>query len=198
MPETKTSSSPQRRPGGRTRRHSEQIYAAARRLLGERGYSGLTFLDVAQAAGVNRSTLYRRWESIAELVQDAVGAEVAEQIAAPDTGSLEGDMRTVLRRIVAYISTPVGTAALAASLEIGETQADGPRAPRWRTRLADFDAMFDRAQARGEITAAFDRETAFSLAAGALYFRRIVAGQPLDEAWIERVLALWTGKLDGA
>lgn len=60
-----TSPAPRRtRPGGRTERHTQAIYDAVLRLLEESGYGALTFNDVAEAAGVNRSTLYRRWRCV--------------------------------------------------------------------------------------------------------------------------------------
>lgn len=183
------------RPGGRTERHTQAIYDATLRLLADKGYAALAFNDIAEAAGVNRSTLYRRWSSRAELVLDAIGVSLAEQIAAPDTGALREDMRGVLRQIGAYISTPLGAAALTASIEIGATAGDTSRLERWRTRLSAFDVMFDRAQARGEIAADLDRAAVFALAAGAVHFRLIFTGEAIDEAWVDRVIAVWSGAL---
>ena len=191
-----TSPAPRRtRPGGRTERHTQAIYDAVLRLLEQSGYAALTFNDVAEAAGVNRSTLYRRWSGRAELVLDAIGVSLTERIVAPDAGSLREDMRGTLRQIGAYISTPLGTAALTASIEIGAGAGAGDRLERWRTRLSAFDVMFDRALARGEIAADLDRAAAFALAAGAVHFRLIFTGEAIDEAWVERVVALWSGLL---
>lgn len=183
------------RPGGRTERHTQAIHDAVLRRLEQAGYGALTFNDVAEAAGVARSTLYRRWSGRAELVLDAIGVSLTERIVAPDTGSLCEDMRGVLRQIGAYISTPLGRAALTASIEIGTMGAAGDRLERWRTRLSAFDVMFDRAQARGEIAAELDRNAAFALAAGAVHFRLIFTGEAIDEAWVDRVIGLWSGLL---
>ena len=104
-------------------------------------------------------------------------------------GSLVEDMRATLRQVGDYIATPLGAAVLVASIEIEATKA--VRSTRSRSRLADFDPMFDRAVARGEIPADFDREAGLALADGAIYFRRIFEGEPNDEAWIDRVITLW-------
>lgn len=181
-----------RRPGGRTERHSQAIVEATLSLLAEKGYGALSFSDVAQAAGVNRSTLSRRWTSRADLVIFAIGQSLTVQIIPADTGSLEGDLRHVLRQVGAYVSTPLGAAVLVASLEM--ELSDPPDRPQWWTeRLTVFDEMFDRAQARGEIPATFEREVAIALASGAIYFRRIAFGQVVDERWIDRVVAMWKG-----
>ncbi|MBL8555593.1 MAG: TetR/AcrR family transcriptional regulator [Phenylobacterium sp.] len=183
------------RPGGRTERHTDAIYRATLLQLAERGYAGLAFNDIAAAAGVARSTLYRRWSGRAELVLDAIGVSLSEAIVAPDTGSLVEDMRQTLRQIGAYISTPLGAAVVAASLEIGATGVPGGRLERWRERLSAFDAMFDRATARGEIASDLDRTASFALAAGAIHFRLIFTGEALDEAWVGRVVATWERSL---
>lgn len=177
------------RPGGRTQRHTEAIYETTLSLLTEKGYGAIVFNDIAEAAGVSRSTLYRRWSSRAELVLDAIGVSLVERIIAPDMGSLVEDMRATLRQVGDYIATPLGAAVLVASIEIEATKA--VRSTRSRSRLADFDPMFDRAVARGEIPADFDREAGLALADGAIYFRRIFEGEPNDEAWIDRVITLW-------
>jgi len=179
------------RPGGRTERHTTAIYRATLTQLAERGYAALAINDVAAAAGVARSTLYRRWPGRAELVLDAIGVSLTEEIVAPDTGSLVEDMRETLRQIGAYISTPLGAAVLAASLEIADGSTTDRQA-RWRARLSAFDPMFDRAVARGEIAPDVDRVAIFALAAGAIHFRRIFTGEALKDDWCDRVISNWT------
>ncbi len=181
---------PTPRPGGRTERHTRSIIDNTLRLLETQGYAALSFSDIASASGVSRSTLHRRWSSRAELVLDAIVTSVAEKITAPDLGSLRADLKGMLRSVGDYISTPLGSAVLVASLEL-ELSPGQDRPGRWATRIADFDPMFDRAIQRGEIPANFDRDAALALASGALYYRRITASGPLDDEWIERVFDAW-------
>ncbi|WP_217185750.1 TetR-like C-terminal domain-containing protein [Streptomyces sp. AC495_CC817] len=73
-------------------------------LLTERGYGALTTAAVAAAAGVSTATLYRRWRSKEDLVAAAAmmcGQEFSEAV---DTGTLEGDLRTVLRGKAAFLT----------------------------------------------------------------------------------------------
>lgn len=46
---------------------------------------------------------------------------------------------------------------------------------------------FDRAVARGELPADADREEIFSMAAGPIYFRRLIASKPVRDEWVEKV-----------
>jgi AcrR family transcriptional regulator len=60
--------------GGRPRDPSREaaIRAALLRLLGEVGYGGLTMDALAQAAGVGKATIYRRWRTKHDLIVDSI------------------------------------------------------------------------------------------------------------------------------
>ena len=66
-------------------------------VLAEKGYGGLTTAAVAARAGVSTATLYRRWSSKEDLVVAAAASYDEDPEAQPDTGTLEGDLREVLR-----------------------------------------------------------------------------------------------------
>lgn len=66
-------------------------------VLSESGYGGLTTAAVAARAGVSTATLYRRWPSKEVLVVAAAAAYAQELTAATDTGTLDGDLRALLR-----------------------------------------------------------------------------------------------------
>lgn len=80
------------------------VFAATRRLLIERGYRGTSIDAIADAAGVSRPTIYRRWPSKAHVVYDAVypaSAPHVEPSAEPFpeiTGAIAG--------ILAFMSQP--------------------------------------------------------------------------------------------
>ncbi|MEV5963021.1 TetR-like C-terminal domain-containing protein [Kribbella sp. NPDC051952] len=82
----------QQRPrveGGR----EEEILDATVAVVAELGYDRLTMDAVATAAKASKATLYRRWQTKAELVVDAIsrakGCPMPEDV---DTGSLRGDL----------------------------------------------------------------------------------------------------------
>ena len=56
-------------------------------VLGDRGYAGLRVEDVAAKAGVNKTTIYRRWPTRADLVIAALTALAAPPQAAETGGS---------------------------------------------------------------------------------------------------------------
>lgn len=82
------------------------IYAAVGELMGE-GAERITFPVIAERAGVNPTTLYRRWDDVNELLEEvAVAALTREGDAAPDTGSLEADLTEWASVIVEDITRP--------------------------------------------------------------------------------------------
>lgn len=182
---------PARRPGGRTAAASQRIAAAALALLGEGGFHACTFQAVAARAGVSRSTLYRRWPSEAAMVLDAIASVVDQRIAVADTGSLAGDLRAALRQLAAFLDSPVGRASISAALHI-EADPDTIRQRQrlWAQRWEVIAPLFARARARRELAADVDPQALLASAAGALYFRLIVAARPLDAAWIRAVVAV--------
>ena len=85
--------------GGRPRDPSRDgvIRAAILRLLADVGYGALTMDAVAAEAGVGKATIYRRWRTKQDLVVDTI-SDLNREVASPaDTGSLEGDLRAMMR-----------------------------------------------------------------------------------------------------
>ena len=48
---------------------------------------------VASEAGVGKATIYRRWRTKQDLVVDTISDLNRAEATAPDTGSIEGDLR---------------------------------------------------------------------------------------------------------
>lgn len=182
-----------RRLGGRTRDRSDRIFASAIEILTADGYAALTFQGVAAHAGVSRSTLYRRWPTTADFVLDLIGHVLAERIWPADTGTLTGDLTASLRQAAAFVSSPLGGAAIAASIELERThEATNRRRAMWDERLAQFEVVFERAKKRGELPTHFDADAALSMTSGAMIYRVLFMARPIDEEWIARIVAMIT------
>jgi AcrR family transcriptional regulator len=69
-----------------------RVLQAALEELSTHGYAALRMEDVATRAGVNKTTIYRRWPTKEELVRNLL-VSLAEKSRAElrDTGSLEGN-----------------------------------------------------------------------------------------------------------
>ena len=60
-------------------------------MLGTHGVAGMTIEGVAAAAGVGKTTIYRRWPTKTDLIRAAI-SDIVPRGDPPDTGSMAGDM----------------------------------------------------------------------------------------------------------
>jgi AcrR family transcriptional regulator len=177
--------------GGRPRDPSRDgvIRKAILRLLADVGYGALTMDAVASEAGVGKATIYRRWRTKEDLVVDTIAGLEDKVIDSPDTGSLEGDLRSLMRSLVAIINGPLGAATLALLSTVphqpalAEAFRSGPIAV-WRTA---FDEVWARGVQRGEV--AGSSPLASEATSALLVQRWLLTRQPVDEAYAQDVLS---------
>ncbi|MFC0628421.1 TetR/AcrR family transcriptional regulator [Kribbella deserti] len=158
----------------RIRRHAIQ-------LLLERGFDGMTVDDVAEAAGVGKATIYRRWASKEDLAHDAMTQVFSIEIPDPDTGSIVGDLTQVYADAVVFAGSKEGVALI--RLALSEINRDPQTAALYRNflqhRVALTAAAVDRARARGEkIRPDADVPVMVQWLAGLLIVRA-VTGEPM-------------------
>ncbi|MGW7271945.1 TetR/AcrR family transcriptional regulator [Streptomyces sp. NPDC054864] len=141
-----------RRPGGRSARVAAEVHQAVTDLINERGYGNFTVGEVAARAGVADSSIYRRWGNLETLLTDVALTRLNAQSPMPDTGSLDGDLRTYAAQVAREITGPDGLLLLrlAVALSNNGEQAiqAGEKLRAERTR--QLQSMLDRAQERGE------------------------------------------------
>ena len=186
----------ERRPGGRAARVRTSVLEATLDLLDEVGYDGLSTDEVAKRAGVHRTTVYRRWPTLAELVADAVGLTAEEQIPIPDTGSLDGDLQLLGRAVAASVD---GTANRSRAL-VGAATASEPLAEAlhqfMRNRMEQSVPIVARAIERGELAGDLDPRVVIESVVGAVWFRFLLTGEAVDPddpagaAFVDGVAAL--------
>ena len=144
-------------PGGRGGRRPDPVVDAAIRraaaqLLAERGFE-LTFDEVAERAGVGRTSVFRRYATKHDLLLAGAEQVTIDTIEVPDTGSLEGDLTATVRTVFGVFSQPptqqLARHALAATYR-NQEGGEILRAVLGR-RLALVDDVLRRAVKRGEI-----------------------------------------------
>lgn len=176
------------RPGGRTARKTERIQAAVFDLLVKEGPQACTFTRVAETAGVERSTLYRRYASRWAMISDAYAARATLEQAIDPTGDFRADMTTHLRRVAASMESTLGLAMLAAAAVARMDRT--PESGRfWQNRLKQLRPIIAAAAANRQIDPDTDPEELFAASDGPLFFRVLIVGQPIDETFIQRVVA---------
>ena len=154
------------------------------RVLSEVGYAGMTMDAVAAEAGVSKATIYRRWETKADLLVSVVDAASIDTLAVPDTGSLRDDLVDLLTSLFRVLDGPGGKASRALLGVINDEPAlaaafhGGPQ-ERWARA---FRQVFAQAIARGEIETS--AATSLGAEAGPAIFllRWMISGRQIDQA----------------
>jgi AcrR family transcriptional regulator len=178
-----------RRPGGRTADVTGRVHGAVFEIMLDGGLEACTFSNVAERAGVERSTLYRRYPDRMDMIIDTWMARGEAELM-PNVGdSFAEDLRSLLRKIADLLETPIGPALLTFAAELRKRSGTDYSRTFFDRRMAHFGPMFDAAVERGELARNVDRETLFSFAAGPMYFRMFIAGRPLDDAFIDTIVA---------
>ncbi|MUL41311.1 TetR/AcrR family transcriptional regulator [Streptomonospora sp. PA3] len=97
-----------RRPGGRNARVRAQILAATAELVARDGIAGFRYEEVAERAGVHKTSVYRNWPDREELVVDSLLRYAEDLASVADTGDLHRDLADFLMGIAGGLETPFG------------------------------------------------------------------------------------------
>jgi AcrR family transcriptional regulator len=180
------------RTGGRAAQVVARIFGATLAELSRVGYEAMRVDDVAVRSGVNKTTIYRRWPTKAQLVT-AVILESAEHRPAIDTGTLRGDL----------------VASLSAGFKLKPSEQGVLRIMQMERSIAEVDAlarrmsddlrkervaMVRRGIARGELPQGVDVHLVVDLVSAPVQ-RALLFNESIDEDFIHRVLDV---VLDGA
>lgn len=167
------------------------VLAATLREVARAGYHGLRIEDVAALAGVNKTTVYRRWPTKQELVRDALLSIASDTFTVAGSGSLREDMLAIARRI----ATLGAQAEYQGLFRLFVVEGDDPElAAIVRSLRASFEAVpraiLEAAEKRGEIAPGVDPRLLFDVMGAALNRRLFLDRVPADEAWLQRLIDL--------
>jgi AcrR family transcriptional regulator len=174
---------------GRKRDHTadDRIIEAALDILAESGFDSMTMDMVASRAKAGKATVYRRWASKAELVRDALirmsRASVALD-ALPDTGSLRGDLLSLLKPYSAKSSERKFRvlARLGSFFSEHQKLAEEAMAGIYEPWTAVNRELMRRAVRRGELPAGAAIETACRVIVAMVSYNSLTLRKPFDKA----------------
>jgi AcrR family transcriptional regulator len=163
------------------------VLRAAIALLREGGYAACTFASVAERAGANKPSIYRRWPSRQALVIDALAHELAP-VVDPDTGCTRCDFGEAFamfaesfgRALPAQVLAPL-VADCASDPELHEQFMAALFLPLRRVA----DQILVRAIERGDVRADLDLDLAVDLLSSTVYYRALFLHAPLTPSLLE-------------
>lgn len=188
-------SPPRPRPGGRSARVRAASIAATLAELAEHGYPALSLERVARRAGVNKTSLYRRWGSREELVLEAMLDRAGENISVPDTGSLREDLLELARTAAANAATPevAAMARAVAAQAPHDAKLAAANQRFWTERLALDAVIVERAIERGEVAPGIRPVQVIESLLGPIHLRLLLTGEPISDDFIAAIVDLVLG-----
>ena len=167
----------------------QEILDAAIEVLADVGYDRLTMDAVAHRAKASKATLYRRWNSKAKLVVEAL-ARTKGVPDVPDTGDLRSDLLSAFCGMGGLADHDT-TATLGAVLTAVST--DPEFACEFRAQVVEPKArvsrtIFERARDRGELRADIDLDIVVPALAGIVLHRVFLFGDTPEPALIQRAV----------
>lgn len=167
------------RPGGRSARVQAAVHQAVTELICQPGNDPLTIPAVATRAGVNPTSIYRRWGDVQQLLAEVAESDLTADSEVPDTGDLRADLHAWAEQVLDYLSRPGGIAFLRTVVNISVDE--GRRQRCLRTRRVQLELMLRRAIDRGEPVPALS--TVMDRVLAPLYFRVLFGIADTDIAY---------------
>ncbi|GAA4788210.1 TetR/AcrR family transcriptional regulator [Streptomyces ziwulingensis] len=191
-------------PKRRSEKSRKAIYDAALALVAEIGYPRTTIEGIAARAGVGKQTIYRWWNSKADVLleafldlgeqaEQAARGEGAEprQYAIPDTGDLAADLKAVLRATVDELRDPKFEAPSRALAAEGLVDAELGRVFVAKLLEPSLQLYVDRlraAQKAGQVRPEIDPRIALELFVSPLAQRWLQHTAPFSYAYTDTLV----------
>jgi AcrR family transcriptional regulator len=185
---------------GRSEQARMAVLEAADDLLVERGFAGVTIEGIAARAGVAKQTIYRWWDSKADILFEALAVDADEHFTPADHGDLGSDLRDHLRQLAAFLTTT--DAGVVCRALAGQAQHDPAVAARFgadflaRQRERDR-APFLRARRRGELAPGADIDLAIDELVGPVYYRVLITREGVPPRFTDALVADYLGRATG-
>lgn len=169
----------------------EQILESTLTLLIELGYHRLTMDAVAKDAKASKATLYRRWETKAALVIDAlVRAKDMPNPQVPNKGNLRDDL---IETFCGHTGLANSRASEVMGAVLTATHTDPEFAALFREKfiapkIAVSRAIYAQAVERGEVSPEIDLEILGPALAGVVLHRSYLLGEVPTTEMVTRVI----------
>lgn len=178
---------------GRPRNNEAEaaILAASYELLLETGFEAVTVDKIAERAKVSKATIYKWWPNKAAVVMDGYLSAATARLPVPDTGSVREDIEIHATNLAVFLRSREGMVITGL---IGEGQSDAGLAEAYRTRFfaprrQEARELLERGVMRGELKPDLDISCSIDLLYGPIFYRLLITGDVLDEAYIKMITA---------
>lgn len=174
----------------RSEKTKQAILSAAYELLLENGFGAVTVEKIAERAGVSKATIYKWWPNKAAVVIDAFFDAAVVRLPIPDTGLTINDMIIQVNNLAKFLISREGKVLneIIAEGQFNQKLAEAYRAIYFKPRRLDSRYILERGISRGELKEDLDIELVIDLIFGPLFYRLLITGDMVDEAFIKDLI----------
>lgn len=175
----------------RVARTREVVLAATRDALVEEGHAGVTIDGISRRSGVARTTIYRHWPELGDLLADAYDSIKPDADAPPpDTGSLREDCRRQLRTLREALRSSLWGHVLPTMLDCAVRRPElSPHQERLVCERRKITvALVERGIDRGELPAGTDAEAVVDRLVSPLFYRHLMSKMPVTDDYLDELV----------
>lgn len=174
-----------------TRGTQQKVRDTALELLIAEGVAGFTIDEICRRSGVAKTTIYRHWPSVHDLLVDTVATQI-EHLPTPDTGRLRSDLGTLFSQVM---TMPEITGKRRMMLGLMQAAIDDPPLrdalnKLTRERSLPIRNVLHHARDRGELTDGIDINHATDLVEGPIVYRYMIRGDTFTQHDLDAILDL--------
>ena len=173
----------------RVARTKEHVLAVAGDVLADEGREGFTIDAVAKRSGVARTTIYRHWPELGDLLFDTFRA-MGHSIPQFDTGSVRDDLVALYGALTGGLGTSCLGRCMPVLLDM--THRDPALAELHKTFIAERRTpsrlAIEAGMARGELPTDIDVDALIDRIAGPVFYRHLVVQEPMTPDEVERLV----------
>jgi AcrR family transcriptional regulator len=185
---TKPTTTPGKKPRGPA--VTRRVLEVTLEELGRVGLAALSLPRVAELAGINKTSLYRRWPTKEVLVAAALALSVPTENQLPDHGNLERDLVDLARSLATFLASPAGMGVIRTVFADGDTPETQRLAASMTGTAAAPRLVLRRAIERGELRPDADLNLLLHTIGGAVLHRLFVERKTADARWARRLVWL--------
>jgi len=172
-----------------TRGTRQKVRKTALALLIAEGVAGFTIDEISRRSGVAKTTVYRHWSSVHDLLIDTVAVQI-EHLPTPDTGGLRSDLGTLFGLV---LSMPEIADKRRMMFGLMQAATDDPPLREalndlTRKRSETVRNILIHARDRGELTPGIDVDHAVDIVEGPIIYRYMIRGDAFDQRDLDAII----------
>jgi len=167
----------------------QKVRETALALLIAEGVAGFTVDEICRRSGVAKTTVYRPWPSVHDLLLDTVAGQI-EHLPTPDTGGLRSDLGALFGLV---LSMPEIADKRRMMFGLLQAATDDPPLSEalnelTRKRSEPVRNILNQAGDRGELTLGIGIDHAVDIVEGPIIYRYMIRGDTFDQADLDAII----------